>query len=52
MLPYIAKLLCLSLASFFLIHLALALLVSLATPAALRIAARTNRPGRLASCSL
>jgi Zn-dependent protease with chaperone function len=43
MLPYIAKLLCLSLASFFLIHLALALLVSLATPAALRIAAR-NRP--------
>jgi Zn-dependent protease with chaperone function len=42
-LPYIAKLLCLSLASFFLIHLALALLVSLATPAALRIAAR-NQP--------
>lgn len=42
-LPYIAKLVCLSLASFFLIHLALALLVSLATPAALRIAAR-NQP--------
>jgi Zn-dependent protease with chaperone function len=39
-LPYLAKLLCLCLASFFLIHLALALVVKFATPAALRIAAR------------
>ena len=39
-LPYFAKLLCLCLASFFLIHLALALVVKLATPAALGIAAR------------
>ncbi len=39
-LPYLAKLLCLCLASFFLIHLALALVVMLATPVALRIAAR------------
>jgi Zn-dependent protease with chaperone function len=39
-LPYFAKLLCLCLASFFLIHLALASVVKLATPAALRIAAR------------
>jgi Zn-dependent protease with chaperone function len=38
--PYLAKLLCLCLASFFLIHLALALIVRLATPAALRIAER------------
>ena len=39
-LPYLFKLLCLCLASFFLVHLAFALLVRLATPAALRIAAR------------
>jgi Zn-dependent protease with chaperone function len=37
---YLAKLLCLCLASFFLIHLALALTLWVATPAALRIAAR------------
>jgi hypothetical protein len=37
-LPYMLKLLCLCLASFFLVHLALATLISLATPAALRIA--------------
>jgi hypothetical protein len=36
--PYVLKLLCLCLASFFLVHLALATLISLATPAALRIA--------------
>ena len=46
-LPYFAKLLCLCLASFFLIHLALALVVMLATPAALGIAARI-RPVRAA----
>jgi len=39
-LPYLAKLVCLCLASFFLIHLALALVVQLVTPAALRIAAQ------------
>jgi len=39
-LPYLLKLLCLCLASFFLIHLALAMVVKLGTPAALRIAAR------------
>jgi Zn-dependent protease with chaperone function len=39
-LPYLPKLLCLCLASFFLIHLALALAITLATRAALRIAAR------------
>jgi hypothetical protein len=38
-LPYIFKLLCLCLASFFLVHLALALLIGLVTPAALRTAA-------------
>ena len=37
-LTYVLKLLCLCLASFFLVHLALATLMSLATPAALRIA--------------
>jgi len=37
-LPYVLKLLCLCLASFFLVHLVLATLISLATPAALRIA--------------
>jgi hypothetical protein len=36
--PYLLKLLCLCLASFFLIHLALAMLIALATPAALRFA--------------
>src|ERR1700737_2470087 len=39
-LPYLFKLLCLFLASFFLIHLALAILISVATPAAMRITAR------------
>ena len=39
-LPYLPKLLCMCLASFFLIHLALALAIGLATPAALRIAER------------
>jgi Zn-dependent protease with chaperone function len=39
-LPYLLKLLCLCLASFFLVHLALATLVNLATPAALRAASR------------
>jgi len=36
--PYVLKLLCLCLASFFLVHLALATLISLAAPAALRFA--------------
>ena len=39
-LPYLLKLLCLCLASFFLAHLALAVAVWVGTPAALRIAAR------------
>ena len=39
-LPYLLKLLCLCLASFFLIHLTLALVIKLVTPAALRLAAR------------
>jgi Zn-dependent protease with chaperone function len=39
-LPYLLKLLSLCLASFFLVHLALALLISLATPAAVRFSAR------------
>jgi Zn-dependent protease with chaperone function len=39
-LPYLFKLLCLCLASFLLVHLALAIAVGLATPAAVRIAAR------------
>ncbi len=39
-LPYLLKLLCLSLASFFLIHLVLALVVKSVTSAALRLAAR------------
>lgn len=48
-LPYLFKLLCLCLASFFLIHLAAATLVSLATPAALRIASqmRSSSAARL-----
>ncbi|HEX4595611.1 MAG TPA: hypothetical protein VH157_15105, partial [Bryobacteraceae bacterium] len=39
-LPYLFKLLSLCLASFFLIHLALALLVTFASPAALRLSER------------
>ncbi|HEV2448066.1 MAG TPA: hypothetical protein VGS58_19180 [Candidatus Sulfopaludibacter sp.] len=38
--PYLVRLLCISLASFFLIHLALGVLVSLAAPAAVRAANR------------
>ena len=38
--PYLLRLLCISLASFFLVHLALGLLVSLAAPAAVRVADR------------
>ena len=38
--PYLLKLLCLCLASFFLVHLALSIAIWLATPAAIRIAAR------------
>ena len=39
-LPYLFKLLCLCMASFFLLHLALALLVGCLTPASLRLSAR------------
>ena len=47
--PYLLKLVCLCLASFFLVHLALASLVSLATPAAMRIAGqmRSSSAARL-----
>jgi Zn-dependent protease with chaperone function len=47
--PYLLKLLCLCLASFSLIHLALATLISLATPAAMRIAGqmRSSSAARL-----
>jgi Zn-dependent protease with chaperone function len=49
MTPYVLKLLCLCLASFFLVHLALAALIILATPAALRIAGyiRSSAAARL-----
>ena len=40
--PYLIRLLCLSLAAFFLIHLALGLTVSLIAPAAIRLAERTR----------
>ncbi len=46
-LSYLLKLVCLGLASFFLVHLALALVVRLATPLALGLAARI-RPARAA----
>jgi len=48
-LPYALKLLCLCLASFFLVHLALATLMILATPAAMRIAGqiRSSAAARL-----
>jgi beta-lactamase regulating signal transducer with metallopeptidase domain len=41
-LPYLFRLLCLSLASLFLIHLALGLIVSLISPTAIRLADRTR----------
>jgi hypothetical protein len=49
MTPYVLKLLCLCPASFFLVHLALATLIILATPAALRIAGqiRSSAAARL-----
>ena len=47
MLPYVLKLLCLCSASFFLVHLALALAIKLSTPGALSIAERVS-PARAA----
>src|SRR5579864_335959 len=41
-LPYLFKLLCLCLGSFFLVHLAFALVIRLATPAALGLATRMS----------
>ena len=41
-LPYLIRLLCLSLAAFFLIHLTLGLIVSLIAPAAIRVAERSR----------
>ena len=41
-LPYLLRLLCLSLAAFFLVHLTLGLIVSLIAPAAIRIADRAR----------
>jgi Zn-dependent protease with chaperone function len=40
--PYLIRLLCLSLAAFFLIHLALGMVVSLIAPAAIRVAERSR----------
>ena len=40
--PYLIRLLCLSLAAFFLIHLALGMMVSLIAPAAIRVAERSR----------
>jgi len=51
MFPYLLRLLCLSLACFFLVHLALGLAITLVTPAAIRIAERM-RPRRAASVVL
>lgn len=51
MFPYMGRLLCLSLACFFLAHLALGLVIYLAAPAAIRIAERM-RPRRAAGVVL
>ena len=51
MFPYMWRLLCLSLACFFLVHLAVGLLIHLVAPAAIRTAERM-RPHRAAGVML